>query len=49
MDTSNIIPRSRRRAAIASGLARAPEPASTSTNRKNHTIAIDSDDEEAEF
>jgi hypothetical protein len=54
LDTSNIIPRGRRRAALASGLV-APASSSSSSSaaaaapRKSHTIKLDDDEEEAEF
>ena len=57
IDTSNIIPRSKRRAAVASGLVRdkpKPKPAATSSSSSGGGLLkkpkkIDDDDEEAEF
>lgn len=61
LDTSNIIPRSRRQAALASGLARSAPPAtkpapaasaatsSSGSSRKPLKINDDDEDDEAEF
>ena len=46
IDSSNIIPRSKRRAALASGLVRA---SASSSSKKPAISQFDSDDEEADF
>lgn len=56
IDTANIIPRSKRRAALASGLARVESRPSSSSSSKPSVAAakpksrkVESDDEEAEL
>jgi len=45
IETSNIIPRTKRRSALASGLVRASATSSSSSAKR----AFDSDDEEGDF
>ena len=49
IDSSNIIPRSKRRAALASGLVRATSASSSSAPKNPAVSQFDSDDEEADF
>ncbi len=49
LDTSNIIPRSRRSAAIRSGLAGSGDSSYGKSSKTKSKISVEDDDEEAEF